>query len=61
MKTKIDFKVIDPLDIYIDPRCTHLERRWWHKLMFWKKFVYAEDGHIKIERLSLKDMIDQYT
>ena len=43
--------------IYPDPTATHLRERWWHKLMFWKKFRYqmwAQKRHYK----SLKDFVD---
>lgn len=27
-------------EIFLDSSCTHLEPRWWHKFMFWRKFKY---------------------
>ena len=46
------FEVIDPYDIYLDPNCTHLYKRWWHKLMFWKTFIYP-DPRFKTESMPM--------
>ena len=42
---KIDFEVLNPYGFYIPPqmvKCDALWPRWWHKLIFWKKWVYPE-------------------
>jgi len=33
-----------------------LEPRWWHKLIFWKKWAYA-DFFIRTEKKSIKELI----
>lgn len=40
-----EHEVVNPIDFHLDPTCTHLYRRWWHKFVFWKKFKYAEDSY----------------
>ncbi len=45
----------EPFDIYIDPKATHLFPRWWHKFIFWKKFVYPE-WTIRTKRMSFDQL-----
>jgi len=42
-------------DIFIDKNATHLFPRWWHKFIFWKKFIYPE-WNIRVKRVSIKDL-----
>lgn len=35
-------KSIRVYDYLVDPQATHLERKWWHRFMFWKKFRYPK-------------------
>ncbi len=49
------------MDIWISPTNSKgewvdaLEQKWWHKLIFWKKWIYA-DWFIKTEKISIKDL-----
>ena len=50
---KIETKTIEPFDIYPDAKATHLFPRWWHKFIFWKKFIYP-GFKIKAKRMKLE-------
>jgi hypothetical protein len=57
MKDEIEFQVLDPRPIRFDPRITHIERHWWHKLLFWKKFIYLDDNFVITRKyMKLKDL-----
>ena len=43
------------MKIYVDPKADAILPRWWHKLIFWKKWKYL-DWYIRAERTSLKDL-----
>jgi len=56
-----EVRVINPLDIHIDKKCTHLRRKWWHKLFFWKKYVYAEDSYkFQTIKCNTSDLIEKF-
>lgn len=48
-------KIFEPLEIYVDPEATCLEQKWWHKFMFWKKFIYPR-WVIPVKKVSIKDL-----
>ena len=43
--------------IYPDKNADAIQPRWWHKLMFWKKWNYGE-WKIRREYKSLREMLD---
>jgi hypothetical protein len=43
--------------IYPDEKADAIQPRWWHKLLFWKKWNYAE-WKIRNEYKSLEEMLD---
>ena len=46
-------KIIEPRDIYLDTEATHFEEKWWHKFIFWKKYIYPK-WSIKTKRISIE-------
>ena len=54
----IQMQILDPFEIHLDPKITHIEKHWWHKLLRWKKFVYLDDNFvITREFKKLKDLL----
>ena len=56
-KDVIDWKVNSVWKIYPDPKADVLFPRWWHKLMFWKKWNYGE-WKMRREYKSLKEIMN---
>ena len=54
----ITFKVNGVWTIYPDGTAHALYPRWWHRLMFWKKWNYGE-WKIKQEYKKLSEMLDE--
>lgn len=54
--TKVEKNIIPLFDIHPDHKADSLFPKWWHKLIFWKKFKY-QDFRIKREFLSIKDLL----
>ena len=50
-------KNMKPYNIYVDKEANSISPRWWHKLLFWKKYKYHQ-FIIKLEYKTLKEMID---
>lgn len=48
--------MIKPRQIYPDPKADAISPRWWHKLIFWKKWKYQE-WKIRREYKKLKEIL----
>lgn len=54
----IVFKKNSAWAIYPDPKAESISPRWWHKLLFWKKWNYQQ-WIIRREYKSLKEMMEE--
>lgn len=54
--TKVNFEVIPFFSINIDPQAEYLVPKWWHKLIFWKKFKY-HSFFMRRKFKSIKDLL----
>lgn len=54
--TKIGADIIPFFSINIDPQAEYLVPKWWHKLIFWKKFKY-HSFLMKRQLKSIKDLL----
>ena len=54
---KVDYKVCGVWNMYPDPEVDAISPRWWHKLLFWKKWNYGE-WKIKREYKKLSDLVN---
>ena len=55
----IVFKANSAWTIYPDPEAEALFPKWWHKLMFWKRWKY-QDWKIRTEYKKLSDLVDEF-
>lgn len=59
---KIEVQLLDPFELRFDPKITNIYKHWWHKLLFWKKFVYLDDNFvITREYKTLKELSSPHT
>jgi len=54
--TKIDQEAILFFSLYPDYKAEYLVPKWWHKLIFWKKFKY-QPFNMKRQFVSIKDIL----
>lgn len=51
-----DKQIVVPKKIFVDASCDAITPRWWHKLIFWKKWKY-QSFHMVRQFVSLKQII----
>ena len=54
---EIKCKVVGVWNLNFDSKADAIQPRWWHKLMFWKKWNYGE-WKIRREYKKLSDIMD---